>query len=79
MRRVTAFAYVYKSTEKERGIKMFVINVVLSAAGPEITVTVGTLDDVITWFADHRPEFGYWDWLVTDSDGNTVPDSLYIK
>ena len=56
---------------------MYVIDVVLSVAGPEVSVAADTLDDVITWFADHRPEFGYWDWLVTDSNGSTVSDLLY--
>ena len=58
---------------------MYVIEAVLSAAGPEITVSVKTLDDVIRWFSKHRPKFGYWDWFVVDPDGNTVPDSLYMK
>ena len=58
---------------------MFSIYAVLSAAGPEVTVTVGTLDEVITWFKEHRPRFGYWDTEVLDLNGNIVPDSLYIK
>ena len=58
---------------------MYVIDAVLTVAGPEVTVTVETLDDVIDWFSEHRPMFGYWDWFVIDSDGNTVPDSLYMK
>ena len=58
---------------------MYVIETVLSAAGPMITVSVETLDDVISWFSEHRPTFGYWDWFVIDPDGNTVPDSLYMK
>ena len=58
---------------------MYVIDAVLTAARPEITVSVETLDDVISWFSNHRPVFGYWDWLVTDPDGNTVPESLYMK
>ena len=58
---------------------MYVIEAVLSAAGLEITVSVETLDDVLRWVSEHRPKFGYWDWFVTDPDGNTVPDSLYMK
>ncbi len=56
---------------------MFVINVVLSVTGPEITASVATLDDANKWFSDHRPRFGYWDCLVTDPKGNVVPNSLY--
>ena len=58
---------------------MYVINAVITAVGPEVTVMVATLDDVINWFSEHRPRFGYWDWCVVDPDGNTVPDSLYMK
>ena len=56
---------------------MYVIDVVLSAIGPEITVTVATLDEVSQWLKEHRPRFGYWDWYVADSEGNTVPDSHF--
>ena len=56
---------------------MYVIDAVLSAAGPEVTVSVETLDDVISWFAEHRPMFGYWDVEVIDPEGNTVPEKHY--
>ena len=56
---------------------MYVINAVLSAVGPEITVTVPTLDAAIQWFKDNRPSFGYWDWYVVDPEGNDVPDSYF--
>ena len=56
---------------------MYVINAVLSAVGPEITVTVATLDDAAQWLKGHRPKFGYWDWYVVDPEGNTVPDSHF--
>lgn len=56
---------------------MFVIDVVLSAIGPEITDTVATLDEVSQWLKDHRPRFGYWDWYVVDSEGNIVPEAHF--
>ncbi len=52
---------------------MYVINAVLSAVGPEIIVTVATLEDAPQWLKVHRPRFGYWDWYVADSEGNIVP------
>ena len=56
---------------------MYVIDAVLTVVGPEVTVTVETLDDANKWLKEHRPKFGFWDWFVVDPDGNTVPNSHF--